>query len=119
MPHGFVHHQVTVLRFFFEGHSGPEAGVYVGRLSAKKRRSVPQPKSYLLHFSYILTGTRACMRTTSSMRLFRGIAAFYMAIFHFIVYAVVHRSKASLAGLWKLGFVAAVPRAALGTWSSV
>lgn len=58
------------------------------------------------------------MRTTSSMRLDRGIAAFYMAVFHFIVYAVVRRSKATFAGLWILAFVTAVPRAALGTWSS-
>lgn len=58
------------------------------------------------------------MRTTSSMRLYIGIAAFHMAVFHFIVYAVVSRSKAILGGLWILGFVAAVPRAALGTWSS-
>lgn len=59
------------------------------------------------------------MRTTSSMRLYRGIAVLYIAVFHFILYAVVRRSKASLAGPRILIFVDYAPRAALGTWSSV
>lgn len=59
------------------------------------------------------------MRTTSSMRLYRGIAVLYIAVFPSIVYAVVRRSKASLAGPRMLGFVASALRAALGAWSSV
>lgn len=59
------------------------------------------------------------MRKTSSMRLYRGIAAFYMAVSLFTVYVAVLRSRASLAGHWVTGLVAAVPTAALGTWSSV
>ncbi|WP_093131012.1 hypothetical protein [Variovorax sp. OK605] len=49
------------------------------------------------------------MRNKSLVRLHRGIAAFYMAVFLFIVYAVVSKSTASLSGLWVLGFIAAVP----------
>lgn len=59
------------------------------------------------------------MRNTSSMRLYRGIAAFYMAVSLFTVYVGVLRSTANLAGHWITGFIAAVPTAALGTWSSV
>jgi len=49
------------------------------------------------------------MRNPALVRLHLGIAAFYLFVFLFIVYAVVTRSSSSLAGLWILGTIAAVP----------
>ena len=49
------------------------------------------------------------MLNTSLVRMHRIIAAIYAAVFLFIVYAVVTRSNSSWAGLWILGFIAAVP----------
>lgn len=43
------------------------------------------------------------------MRIHRGIAAFYLLVFLYIVYAVVSRSNSSLSALWVVGFIAAMP----------